>query len=335
MTAYNVLSPAAMAAGQPEDISVILSNFQAIAGIINGQLDNTNLAPGAAIAPSKLAGYPGVSTAFLRGDGVWASAGDPLPARLGAGAAIVADCNLAVDNGWYMTIDAVGSLNQPPGGNYGILRTERTLSDTWVHQWWYKYGAAAIPLIWHRTYNGSVWSAWEAQGVLLRNTTATSYANQTGEVSMASYVIPAGTVGINSILRFVFNGSFRSQSTGDNNITYRIKVGGITIWASQGVTYNNGAGTPDGEIFFEWCIQMLGAVNLWQLYGIGGASRDTMGVQAGIGKPSGSAMSPFSSGITDQTVNFGGAVTVEMTMQMLSGNNNNIVRHRSSFVELL
>jgi hypothetical protein len=74
VTAYNVLSPSAMAAGQPEDISVILGNFQALAGIINGQLDNGNLSPGAAIAISKLAGYPANAQVFLRGDGTWAGA---------------------------------------------------------------------------------------------------------------------------------------------------------------------------------------------------------------------------------------------------------------------
>jgi len=76
MTTYNVVSPGAMVAGQAEDISVILSNFQAIAAVLNGNLDNSNLAPGAAIVPSKLAGYPALSSVFLRGDGAWAAAGD-------------------------------------------------------------------------------------------------------------------------------------------------------------------------------------------------------------------------------------------------------------------
>jgi hypothetical protein len=73
MTAYNVLSPSAMAAGQPEDISVVLGNFQAIAAIINGGLDNGNLNAAAAIAISKLAGYPADVTKVLKGDGTWAA----------------------------------------------------------------------------------------------------------------------------------------------------------------------------------------------------------------------------------------------------------------------
>src|SRR5215831_12292359 len=43
MGAYNVISPSAMAAGQPEDISVVLANFQAIATVLNGGIDNSNI----------------------------------------------------------------------------------------------------------------------------------------------------------------------------------------------------------------------------------------------------------------------------------------------------
>lgn len=40
--------------------------------MINGSIDNTNIASGAAIGISKLAGYPSDNTKFLRGDGTWA-----------------------------------------------------------------------------------------------------------------------------------------------------------------------------------------------------------------------------------------------------------------------
>jgi hypothetical protein len=53
MTAYNVLTPSALAPGQPEDITVVLANFNAIAAVINA-LDNSNIAAAAAIAYSKL-----------------------------------------------------------------------------------------------------------------------------------------------------------------------------------------------------------------------------------------------------------------------------------------
>lgn len=75
MTAYNVISPSSLSAGQPEDVSVVLANLNAIASVINGQLDNANLANGAAIAIAKLAGYPADATKALLGDGSWGAAG--------------------------------------------------------------------------------------------------------------------------------------------------------------------------------------------------------------------------------------------------------------------
>jgi hypothetical protein len=45
-----------LAAGQPEDISVVLANFSAIAALLNGGLDDYNIAPGAGIQASKIAG---------------------------------------------------------------------------------------------------------------------------------------------------------------------------------------------------------------------------------------------------------------------------------------
>jgi hypothetical protein len=61
---YNVISPATMAAGQPEDVSVILANFNAIAAILNGGFDNSNIAPAAGIVYSKLA----LASAIVNGD---------------------------------------------------------------------------------------------------------------------------------------------------------------------------------------------------------------------------------------------------------------------------
>lgn len=54
MTFYNVINAASMQGGQPEDVSQVLANFNAIAGILNGALDNNNLAPNASIDPTKL-----------------------------------------------------------------------------------------------------------------------------------------------------------------------------------------------------------------------------------------------------------------------------------------
>lgn len=68
-----------MVTGQPEDITTVLANFNAIAAVINGGLDNANLMAGAAIAASKLAGYPSDVTKSLLGDGSWGVAGPGAP----------------------------------------------------------------------------------------------------------------------------------------------------------------------------------------------------------------------------------------------------------------
>jgi hypothetical protein len=75
MSLYNIVNPTSMQPGQPEDISQVLANFQAIQTILNGGIDDANIRATAAIALSKLAGYPADATKFPRGDGAWALPG--------------------------------------------------------------------------------------------------------------------------------------------------------------------------------------------------------------------------------------------------------------------
>lgn len=62
MTAYNIVNAASLVAGQPEDVSQVLANFQAIQSILNGNVDGANLK-----------NYPGDATQVLRGDMTWAT----------------------------------------------------------------------------------------------------------------------------------------------------------------------------------------------------------------------------------------------------------------------
>jgi hypothetical protein len=79
MSLYNIVSPASLVPGQPEDVSQVLANFQAIQAVLNGGIDDVNIRSTAAIAPSKLAGYPSDVTKVLRGDGSWLG---PMPNRI-------------------------------------------------------------------------------------------------------------------------------------------------------------------------------------------------------------------------------------------------------------
>jgi len=62
---YNVINPLSMQAGQPEDISQVLANLNAIAGVLNGSIDNSNIAVAAAIARSKLDFGAGLTNADI------------------------------------------------------------------------------------------------------------------------------------------------------------------------------------------------------------------------------------------------------------------------------
>ena len=76
MSLYNIVNPASMVAGQPEDVSQVLANFQAIQAVLNGGIDDSNINATGAISPSKLAGYPNDATKALFGNGTWKAALD-------------------------------------------------------------------------------------------------------------------------------------------------------------------------------------------------------------------------------------------------------------------
>jgi hypothetical protein len=71
MGSYNIVNQANLQSGQPEDVSVVLANLQAIQAVLNGGIDNSNINAAAAILASKLAGYPTDATKVLKGDGTW------------------------------------------------------------------------------------------------------------------------------------------------------------------------------------------------------------------------------------------------------------------------
>jgi len=172
MTAYNLVNPGSMVAGQPEDISQVLANFTAIQNVLNGNVDDGNIKPGAGINPSKILGYPNDASKLLRGDGAWnpaligAAAGTSLFASrvaadtndrwhsLASGQLEWGPGNAAVDANLYRSAAAVlrtdGALSS---GAYGISLPaspvdgqEYTLVDSLTnptYQWRFRYNAGS------------------------------------------------------------------------------------------------------------------------------------------------------------------------------------------------
>lgn len=96
MPQYNVINAGLLVSGQPEDISQVLANFNAIRAIINALKDD-NIDPTAALGIAKLAGYPADATKVLRGDGTWGSASF-------AGVRVFNSANTALPNGATTTL---------------------------------------------------------------------------------------------------------------------------------------------------------------------------------------------------------------------------------------
>jgi hypothetical protein len=71
MGAFNVINRASMAGGLPENVGDVVANFDALATLLNGNLDDFNVKVAAGIAISKLAGYPADATKLLAGDASW------------------------------------------------------------------------------------------------------------------------------------------------------------------------------------------------------------------------------------------------------------------------
>lgn len=70
--------------GTTADASLIATNNSAIKSVVNGGIDNSNINSSAAIAASKLAGYPSDSSKALLGDGSWGNPTSTVAAPPGA-----------------------------------------------------------------------------------------------------------------------------------------------------------------------------------------------------------------------------------------------------------
>src|SRR5215469_31251 len=148
MTQYIVIGSSSMVNGQAEDIGPVLSNFQQIATIVNGELDDGNVAAAAGIQISKLQGYPSDNTLWLRGDGTWQLLGavNALPADtvIPAATRIISNKLTAADTQPAWKVRGDGRMDWGPGGTSapdtdlyrsaaGILKTDSVFqSAQWI-----------------------------------------------------------------------------------------------------------------------------------------------------------------------------------------------------------
>lgn len=103
-----------LAAGQPEDISMVLADFDAILAVLNGDIRNDNIASAAAIAVSKISN-PASIAKILRGDGTWVG-----------GMSVIDDQTRATDGNF--------DINPPIPGTYAHLMMMGSLRSDIVGQ---------------------------------------------------------------------------------------------------------------------------------------------------------------------------------------------------------
>jgi hypothetical protein len=103
MGAYSVISRAALVNGQPEDISVVLANFDAIATIINN-LDDSNIAANANIQATKIAAGGSFGGVSVSGGSIGAPAGGSI-----GGVTFPGDASITADGGIYYRRGVAGA----------------------------------------------------------------------------------------------------------------------------------------------------------------------------------------------------------------------------------
>jgi len=129
MSLYNIVAPASLVAGQPEDVGQVLANFQAIQAVLNGGIDDANIRSTAAITISKLAGYPSDKAQVPLGDGTWGQRTTPPTRTILTGSgnytppalckAIIVECIGAGGGGGGAPSAAAGAQSAGGGGGGG------------------------------------------------------------------------------------------------------------------------------------------------------------------------------------------------------------------------
>ena len=151
MTAVSLTDPVN---GTVTDANLIANNNQAIKTVVNGNLDNNNIAPLAAIVASKLANYPSDGSKVLKGDGTWGPLPTTaLPDRLADYPQVNSDLNTATSTGWYSFISTTANR---PFNDSGIAQVDATDVNN-MRQVAYAINSDDV---WMRRRHGGTWDAW-------------------------------------------------------------------------------------------------------------------------------------------------------------------------------
>jgi|SRR5215471_13118596 len=147
MGAYNIVNATSMQAGQPEDVSQVLANFQAIAAVLNGGIDSSNITDGsivnadisasAAIAQAKLAP---IQIARIAASGTNVTSADGEKQLVinneadAAGIGTIVSNNYRIDiAGTYMILPSMYTFNLGGGSNQQIyVRLNPAGVNTWL-----------------------------------------------------------------------------------------------------------------------------------------------------------------------------------------------------------
>jgi len=250
MSYYSVINPPSMVNGQPEDISVVLANFDAIQQVINA-LTDANIAPGAGIKLSKLEPYGTLG-------GIYFNGGDmDVPGRLRAGGDVWAQYNT----------NPVGIGNMGPASQPGL----QVMGDTYLYR-----SAAGVfqTQTLHATNLQETSEKGQPNGYVPLDSSGhipTSFLPPSMDTSLyqlrSEKNQPSGYVGLSasmvaSAAEFSGTGSavsdwtFQAQVVGDANPRILINAGGTMYW-TNGTTgadtslYRTAAGIlkTDGQFY--------------------------------------------------------------------------------------
>lgn len=235
MGLFNVVGRSTMAAGQPEDVTQILANLDAIAAILNGNIEDVNVKAAANIAVTKLLAGSNLQSLMTQGGGIgWAQQGADLaivanaitalyPFHRVTGGGTLKTLNGGVNgavvtlkaHGAAFSIDSTANIFATPAG--GVLTVAQNQSVTLLYD--------SVATVWVVSNGGS-------PSVTYRKNTTKTVANTVAATDLLNgeITIGASAMGANSIARCKFWGTHKQATAGvQGSPRFQVVLGGTTL----------------------------------------------------------------------------------------------------------